>query len=213
MAIHELTTNAVKHGALSSSDGRISVSWQLTEQGLLLVWDEAGGPPIAGPPERPGFGTKIIAAGIEHQLDGRVTFDWRPEGLLVSILVPSEQLAVGSAVSQREESTPAALNARNPPASLSGRRILVVEDEALIAGQIESLLVGQGCLVSGPVPGLDGALALARSEPLDAAILDVNLSGSQSEAVADALRERAIPFIVLTGYADSGFPLHSMALP
>jgi CheY-like chemotaxis protein len=205
MAIHELTTNAVKHGALSSSDGRISVTWQLTEKGLLLLWDESSGPPIASPPERHGFGTKIIAAGIEHQLDGRVTFDWRPEGLLVSILVPFEQLAGGSAVSQREDqSSSAALNARDLAASLSGRRILVVEDEALIAGQIESLLVGQGCLVSGPVPALDGALALARSEPLDAAILDVSLSGSRSEAVVNALRERAIPFIVLTGYADSG---------
>jgi CheY-like chemotaxis protein len=114
-------------------------------------------------------------------------------------------LAGGSAASQGEnQSTSAALNARDLATSLSGRRILVVEDEALIAGQIESLLVAQGCLVSGPVPGLDGALALARSEPLDAAILDVNLSGSQSEAVADALHERAIPLIVLTGYADSG---------
>jgi two-component sensor histidine kinase/CheY-like chemotaxis protein len=205
MAIHELTTNAEKHGALSSSDGRVSVTWQLTEKGLLLLWDEAGGPPIAGPPERHGFGTKIIAAGIKHQLDGRVTFNWRPEGLFVSILVPSEHLTERSAVSQREDqSTSAALNARDLAETLSGRRILVVEDEALIAGQIESLLAGQGCLVSGPVPGLDSALALARSEPLDAAILDVNLSGSGSEAVANALRERAIPLIILTGYADSG---------
>jgi two-component sensor histidine kinase/CheY-like chemotaxis protein len=205
MAIHELTTNAVKHGALSSSGGRISVTWQLTEQGLLLVWDEAGGPPIAGPPERHGFGTKIIAAGIEHQLEGRVIFDWRPEGLLVSILVPSEQLVGASAVSQREDqSTSAVLNARDLAVSLSGRRILVVEDEALIAGQIESLLVGQGCLVSGPVPGLESALALARSEPPDAAILDVNLAGSRSDSVADMLRQQGIPFIVLTGYADSG---------
>jgi two-component sensor histidine kinase/ActR/RegA family two-component response regulator len=208
MAIHELTINAVKHGALSGSDGRLSITWQVTEKGLLLLWDEAGGPPIAGPPEQHGFGTKIIAAGIEHQLDGRVTFDWRPEGLLVSILVPSEQFAGGRAVSQREnredQSTSAVLNAGELAASLSGRRILVVEDEALIAGQIETLLVGQGCLVSGPVRGLDNALALARSEPLDAAILDINLSGFRSEAVANALRERAIPFIVLTGYADSG---------
>jgi two-component sensor histidine kinase/CheY-like chemotaxis protein len=214
MAIHELTTNAVKHGALSSSDGRISVTWQLTEEGLLLLWDEAGGPPIAGPPERHEFGTKIIAAGIKHQLDGRVTFNWRPEGLFVSILVPSEQLTGGSAVSQREgQRTSAALNAREFAGSLSGRRILVVEDEALIAGQIESLLVGQGCLVSGPVRGLDNALALARSEPLDAAILDVNLSGSPSEAVANALRERAIPFVVLTGYADSGLPVAFRGAP
>jgi two-component sensor histidine kinase/CheY-like chemotaxis protein len=205
MAIHELTTNAVKHGALSGADGRLSITWQFTEQGLLLLWDEAGGPPIAGPPERRGFGTKIIAAGIEHQLDGRVTFDWRSEGLLVSILVPSEQLAGASAVSHREDqSSSAALNACHRAASLAGRRILVIEDEALIAGQIQSLLVGQGCLVAGPVRGLDNALALARSEPLDAAVLDVNLSGSQSEAVADALRQRAIPFVVLTGYADSG---------
>jgi CheY-like chemotaxis protein len=214
MAIHELTTNAVKHGALSGSDGRLSITWQLTEQGLFLLWDEAGGPPIAGPPKRHGFGTKIIAAGIEHQLDGRVTFDWRPEGLLVSILVPSEQFAEGRAVSQREDrSTSAVFNAGDLAASLSGRRILVVEDEALIAGQIESLLVGQGCLVSGPVRGLDNALALVRSEPLDAAVLDVDLSGSRSEAVANALRERAIPFIVLTGYADSGLSVAFRGAP
>jgi CheY-like chemotaxis protein len=204
MAIHELTTNAVKHGGLSSSDGRLSATWQVTEKGLLFLWDEARGPPIEGPPKRHGFGTKIIVAGIEHQLDGRVTFDWRPQGLLVSIMVPSEQLAEGSALSQREDqSIPAALNARDLPTSLCGRRILVVEDEALIAAQIESLLVGQGCLVSGPVHGLEDALALARSELLDAAILDVNVSGAQSDAVANALRERAIPFIVLTGYADT----------
>jgi CheY-like chemotaxis protein len=114
-------------------------------------------------------------------------------------------LAGASAVSHREDqSSSAALNACHRAASLAGRRILVIEDEALIAGQIQSLLVGQGCLVAGPVRGLDNALALARSEPLDAAVLDVNLSGSQSEAVADALRQRAIPFVVLTGYADSG---------
>src|SRR5512132_4319873 len=64
--------------------------------------------------------------------------------------------------------------------------------------------IEQGCSVVGPAPGLDSALALARSEPLDAAILDVNLSGSRSHAVADMLRQHGIPFIALTGYADSG---------
>jgi len=205
IVVHELTTNAVKYGALSSSEGRLSVDWRVTEDGLSLTWDEAGGAPLAGPPQRHSFGTRIVAASIERELDGRITFDWRREGLVVSILVPPGQISGESMDWHREnQGASAATNIDSREASLAGRRILIVEDEALIAGQIKSLLLIRGCSVVGPAPRLDKALALARSESFDAAILDVNLSGSRSDPVANTLRERGIPFIVLTGYADSG---------
>lgn len=106
MAIHELTTNAVKYGALSCPAGRLSVAWRETEEGLLLTWTESGGPPGSGPPSRRGFGTRVVTAGIERQLCGRVTFDWRPEGLLVSILVPYRQLAGASEAGRNDDQSP-----------------------------------------------------------------------------------------------------------
>ena len=88
---------------------------------------------------------------------------------------------------------------------LAGRRILVVEDEMMIAMLVEDMLLELGCTVVGPAHGLAEALALAQSEPgLDAALLDVNLGGQPVFPVADALREKGVPAIFSTGYGDAG---------
>jgi CheY-like chemotaxis protein len=89
--------------------------------------------------------------------------------------------------------------------SFSGRRILVVEDEMMIAMMVEDMLAELGCAVVGPAHALDTALILARTElGLDAAVLDVNLAGQPVFAVADALREKGVPAIFSTGYGDAG---------
>jgi CheY-like chemotaxis protein len=88
---------------------------------------------------------------------------------------------------------------------LAGRRILVVEDEMMIAMLVEDMLLELGCSVVGPVHALAEALDLARSDAgLDAALLDVNLAGEPVFPVADALRERGVPAIFSTGYGDAG---------
>jgi CheY-like chemotaxis protein len=88
---------------------------------------------------------------------------------------------------------------------LKGRRVLVVEDEMMIAMLVEDMLADLGCAVVGPAHGLGVALDLARSTAdLDVALLDVNLSGQPVFPVADALRERNIPIIFCTGYGDAG---------
>jgi CheY-like chemotaxis protein len=79
-------------------------------------------------------------------------------------------------------------------------RILVVEDEAIVAMLLEDMLAELGYEVVGPVTRLDRALVLARDAPIDAAVLDVNLNGRDTYAVADALSARAIPFVFATGY-------------
>ncbi|PZM14645.1 response regulator [Rhizobium tubonense] len=84
-------------------------------------------------------------------------------------------------------------------------RILIVEDEALVAMLLEDLLTEMGHEVVGPAFRIDEALKLARQAELDIAILDVNLSGNQSFPVADILRQRNIPFMFATGYGAEGF--------
>ena len=83
---------------------------------------------------------------------------------------------------------------------LSNRRILVVEDETLIAMQIEGILLDLGCVVIGAVGRLDAALRLAADQPLDGAILDVNIQGGLVYPVADRLATRGIPFMFASGY-------------
>ena len=85
-------------------------------------------------------------------------------------------------------------------------RVLVVEDEAIIAMLVEDMVLEFGSEVVGPVAKLDDALELARSAELDAAILDINVGGSVVFPVADILSERGIPFIFATGYGARGLP-------
>jgi two-component sensor histidine kinase len=96
MVIHELATNATKHGALSVPDGRVSVSWRLDQAaGLLrLRWAETGGPPVAGEPARHGFGSRVIETTIRGQLGGALSRDWQPTGLVCELAVPLQR-AVG----------------------------------------------------------------------------------------------------------------------
>jgi PAS domain S-box-containing protein len=85
MVLHELTTNAVKYGALSVPNGRVEVEWQNAADGtLVLRWGETGGPPVKQPTHQ-GFGTKVIERSVRDQLGGEARFDWRPEGLVCEI--------------------------------------------------------------------------------------------------------------------------------
>jgi len=85
-------------------------------------------------------------------------------------------------------------------AELQGRRVLVVEDEFLIAMDIEAMLRQLGCDVVGPTGDLEDALRIARDETPDLALLDVNLGGEPVTAVAEALVARAVPIVFCTGY-------------
>jgi CheY-like chemotaxis protein len=88
---------------------------------------------------------------------------------------------------------------------LRDRRILVVEDEYLIAVSLQDALETAGSIVVGPVPSDDKALQIIDSEAhIDAAVLDVNLGGALSYGVADKLIARKIPFIFTSGYEDNG---------
>ena len=80
---------------------------------------------------------------------------------------------------------------------------MIVEDEMLVAMELEDLLAEQGCAVMGPAPNADRALALLDEELPDAAVLDVNLNGQTALPVVTALRAQGVPFVLATGYSQS----------
>nr|CAD6629948.1 PAS domain S-box protein [arsenite-oxidising bacterium NT-25] len=86
MALNELATNAINHGALSSEAGRLSVTWRLAEEPdlprrLLLEWLEWGGPPVA-PPRRRGLGSRLMERAIQRDLDGQLDLSFEPPGVV-----------------------------------------------------------------------------------------------------------------------------------
>jgi len=89
---------------------------------------------------------------------------------------------------------------------LAGKRVLIVEDELLVALMIEDFLGDFGCSTVGPCGSVETALHAVRTESLDLAVLDVNLAGERAYPVAEALAERRIPFLFLSGYGDDAIP-------
>jgi two-component sensor histidine kinase len=97
MAFHELATNAVKYGALSTEQGSIDISWSRIafEPPVIEVrWKEAGGPTVL-PPTRSGFGSRLLEQGLAREMDGTVTLQYDPDGLSCVMHFPiSSKLAL-----------------------------------------------------------------------------------------------------------------------
>ncbi|HEY2872093.1 MAG TPA: PAS domain-containing protein [Reyranella sp.] len=91
MALHELSTNALKYGALSTERGRVSVQWTTDHGRFRLRWQETGGPPVS-PPEHRGFGSRMIERGLAAELQGEVRIDWQPQGVVCTIDAPIEAI-------------------------------------------------------------------------------------------------------------------------
>jgi two-component sensor histidine kinase len=88
VVLHELATNASKYGALSNAEGQIRLTWLRSEDGqVVLRWTELGGPRVNAP-ERKGFGSRLIEGTIS-QLGGEALLEWRTEGLVCEVTVPT----------------------------------------------------------------------------------------------------------------------------
>jgi PAS domain S-box-containing protein len=92
LIIHELATNAAKYGSLSVEEGSLRITWVCVDHNLILKWEEAGGPPIAGPPKSRGFGTVLSNHSARVQLGGSLTHAWNKAGLAVELSAPLDRL-------------------------------------------------------------------------------------------------------------------------
>jgi PAS domain S-box-containing protein len=227
MAIHELTTNAAKYGALSAKNGSIQVSWESApaDKEVRITWVERGGPTVH-PPQRSGFGRRLLERALASDLDGTVKLDFRQEGLTCLIAFPlnrhtgriiERSMAVRNPIgSVRLPGMISKAADRNPPRNadlLSGVRVLIVEDEALLALEIQELLQSAGSTVIGTFSDLARAGQAARREAIDVAVLDTNLNGEMVYPLADDLVVRGIPFVFVTGYGTSNLPERFRSMP
>jgi len=195
LALHELAVNAAKYGALSTATGKLALRWEVQDDALIIHWHESAGPQTQKPAAT-GFGTQIITGSIERQLGGKTRFEWLATGLRCTLTVPlGERLEHGAF---NGSGAPAASPAAARPMAV--RRVMVVEDEALVALVLADQLIDMGLSVVGPCGSVKEAQAAVAEGDFDAAILDVNLGGELVYPVADQLVSLGIPFVFVTGY-------------
>ncbi|HYD88175.1 MAG TPA: PAS domain S-box protein [Vitreimonas sp.] len=205
LVLHELGTNARKYGALSTPSGKVAIEWVVESQevrDLLLSWRESGGPRVTAPETR-GFGTTLIEQSLKSH-GGVVTMEYAATGVACTIKLPLAQRLDEFALVSRFEATAPAQAAVKP--GVADRRILVVEDETLIAMVLVDYLEEAGCQVVGPAATVEAALGLVDAGDIDAALLDGNLAGQRVDGIAAALTKKGVPFAFVTGYGREALP-------
>jgi two-component sensor histidine kinase len=85
MVVHELATNSLKYGSLSSDGGTLDVSTRSGGDHICLIWMERGGPVVEAPPEAEGYGSKLVQRSVSRQLGGSIDHVWSEEGLVVTV--------------------------------------------------------------------------------------------------------------------------------
>jgi len=189
----------------------VGLWWVLEGEGLTLQWIETGGPPVRAPFVE-GYGTRVISASVERQLDGGAAFDWRPEGLHFRMSIPLGERD-SSTESAGGEPVAAEHNGAGPQQVMPGNRLLLVEDEALTGMMMSEMLTDLGFDVIGPFARVADAMAAIKREDFHAAVLDVNLDGEVVYPVADAVLARGVPFVFVTGYSADGIDRRFAQVP
>lgn len=221
LAVHELTTNALKHGALSSTRGRVSVRWQGVDRAdqpwLSFVWTETGGPPPdtgGDASQRRGFGRDLIERMIPYELGGSGRIELTPEGACCRLEFP----LTGGASILETHAPPLArvvgghLDMTGQP-DLAGHRILLAEDEFYLANDTARALDGVGAAVLGPFATEAAALECLGRDAPTGAVIDIDLGGRLSFVLARSLVARGVPFVFVTGYGEEAIPPEFAEVP
>jgi CheY-like chemotaxis protein len=220
LVIHEMMTNAVKHGSLCDARGALVIAVERLAKGHLSIhWRETGGTPIATPSHR-GFGRTIIEQSIPFELRGKAKLRFNTHGLEAEFHIPTcyvfsmveDRSALiepeGELVSDKENSALAGHSGDNAPAPSNRREcvpghVLLVEDSMVIAMDTESSLRGLGVKRIDTVASVSEALHAIESEQPEFALVDINLGGETSESIVSELKRRGVPFVMATGYGDT----------
>ena len=212
LVVHELATNAAKYGALSREGGRVSLDWSRSGDGdCLITWSESGGPPVSAP-TRTGFGSALVTRSIPFDLGGRSDVSFASTGVVARLTIPTgfvswQPTAPGGAPGSGPSMAP-----EDGPSPVQGKSVLLLEDQFLIAMDVEEMLLSMGAASVSICASVPEALALLERALPDIAVLDVNLGAETSAEVARRLAAAKRPFVFATGY-DDGSRLPVMDYP
>jgi CheY-like chemotaxis protein len=198
-----LATNAAKYGALSLPGGRVHIRWRVTGHTplrvLRLSWREEGGPPVK-PPKRQGFGSFVTQRLIAYEMQGKSAVLYKPDGVRFDMEVPETALVLGlppSGTSDRSGAKSSRVTDET--------RILLVEDDGLVAHVLEEAVLALGWTPVGPVARIEAAVVLMHVESgqLHGAVLDINLDDTKVWPVAEMLQDQGVPFLFATAHERS----------
>ncbi|WP_417309529.1 HWE histidine kinase domain-containing protein [Devosia sp.] len=212
---HELATNAAKYGAMSTPGGSLTIRWDILATGDVVIdWTERGGPPVTIP-SRSGFGTALLDRSVPYDLGGKSEVRYEPGGLVARFQIPARHARLQAKSKEQAEHVTTPPQASTPTSELPPQtRILLLEDQMLIALDAESMLNDQGFLAVTTCSSVEEALEALSVNALQIAILDINLGVDTSIPVAEALRERKVPFVFATGYGEGDvLPSHLTDVP
>ncbi|WP_010178192.1 HWE histidine kinase domain-containing protein [Aquimarina agarilytica] len=191
LILNELASNATKYGALSNSKGKVKLNWTFEKGKLSIIWKEQGGPKVKEP-TRHGFGSTLIKEALtyEYMADCKLNFD--SEGVEAIFIIPVKN----EFVSVEKELKKMVLK----PKSINSFVALVLEDDYIIAKEMESHLNSLGATKVDAAPSIESAIACIEKTTYDIAFLDVNIRGKFSIEVAELLNKKNIPFVFATGF-------------
>ncbi|WP_026379897.1 HWE histidine kinase domain-containing protein [Afifella pfennigii] len=200
LVLHELASNAARHGALASEQGRLHISWQPPSNGeaLRFLWRESGAKPAERQPD--GFGMFVIRSMLKAELKGEPELEFLADGFSCSFpLTLAEPQMARPQETQRETAL-----AEAPPGPVDAAPgVLIVEDSPLLSSIMQEAVEAAGW----PVVGIAGEVAEARrmvaEENFGVALLDLNLGDEIAGDVARDLKERGIPYLIASAHAPS----------
>ncbi|HET7717749.1 MAG TPA: PAS domain S-box protein, partial [Bauldia sp.] len=206
LVLHELATNARKYGALSTPLGKLTVDWRVeaTDPELYISWREEGVPQVSAPSAH-GFGTTLIERTLESN-GGEASIRYEVGGVVCDMRLPlpkDHRPAFGEAAPVRFRDSGIVTG---PRSGLLGKHILIIEDEPVVAMDLEATLTGAGCRIAGIVSSVGAAMQALEQADVDAALLDANLGGEPVDEVAARLQRKGVPFAFATGHGRDALP-------
>ena len=204
LVFHELVSNAVKYGALSDAGDRLDVTWKEVAGGIEILWREQLNVPLENPTRR-GFGMTLIKRSVPHQCNGTCDIEFTSSGLRMQFWLPNDGIRTGMNI------TPAIETIQSPQTQKvleqsSDLKIIVVEDDTLLAIELESLLISAGYNEVLIFNGTDSCWSsiFAESNRLpDIAVLDINLGITTSFSLGKKLKENGVSLIMASGYDEA----------
>jgi light-regulated signal transduction histidine kinase (bacteriophytochrome) len=208
LVVHEMMTNSVKYGALSSG-GKIEVTIEPTVgNGVSIRWRERGGPAVQAPKRR-GFGSVIVERTVPFDLEGTAEVRYVLAGLEADFFIPEQYVFVAESpqppagdASAVPVAAAGALEPADAPAPLAGLDVLLVEDSMIIAIDAEYMLRDLGAATVVIASTIAAAEAVADKQRFDFAMLDVNVGTRTSFDFAARLGRDSVPYIFASGYGD-----------